>query len=108
MRGTREALADNLLALFPDESAHARERRAHSTLSCVGGCRTKAANTRALVTLECRDADFYRAGIVYRQLEPAWGRSADTATDLRCTCAMQATTRSWRRRSNSFGTWPCF
>jgi hypothetical protein len=48
-----------------------RERRAHSTLSCVGGCRTKAAITRALVTLECRDADFYRAGIVYRQLEPA-------------------------------------
>src|SRR6202020_552483 len=36
------------------------------------GCKAKQAIARALVTLECQDLEFYRAGIVYRQLEPAW------------------------------------
>jgi HEAT repeat protein len=52
------------------------------------GCKAKQAIARALVTLECQDLEFYRAGIVYRQLEPAWGRPTDTATDVRCSCAM--------------------
>ena len=34
MRTTREAMADNLAALFPDESQDARERRALETLRC--------------------------------------------------------------------------
>jgi HEAT repeat protein len=52
------------------------------------GCKAKQAIVRALVTLECQDRDFYRAGLTYRQLEPAWGRPTDTATDVRCSCAM--------------------
>ena len=52
------------------------------------GCRAKQAIARALVTLECRDLEFYRAGLLYRQPEPAWGRPTDTATDVRCSCAM--------------------
>jgi HEAT repeat protein len=52
------------------------------------GCKAKQAIARALVTLECQDLEFYRAGICYRQLEPAWGRPTDTATDVRCSCAM--------------------
>jgi HEAT repeat protein len=51
-------------------------------------CRAKSAIARALVTLEARDIGFYQAGIAYRQLEPVWGGRADTATDLRCSCAM--------------------
>ncbi len=51
-------------------------------------CKAKNAIARALVTLECRDIAFYQAGIRYRQLEPVWGGRADTATDLRCSCAM--------------------
>jgi HEAT repeat protein len=51
-------------------------------------CKAKNAIARALVTLEARDIGFYQAGIGYRQLEPVWGGRADTATDLRCSCAM--------------------
>lgn len=52
------------------------------------GCKAKQAIARALVALDCQDLGFYRAGIAYRQLEPAWGRPTDTATDVRCSCAM--------------------
>jgi HEAT repeat protein len=51
-------------------------------------CKAKAAIARALVTLEAQDIGFYQAGICYRQPEPVWGGRADTATDLRCSCAM--------------------
>ena len=51
-------------------------------------CKAKAAIARALVTLEAQDIAFYQAGICYRQLEPVWGGRADTAADLRCSCAM--------------------
>jgi HEAT repeat protein len=51
-------------------------------------CKAKSAIARALVALEARDIAFYQAGIGYRQLEPVWGGRADTATDLRCSCAM--------------------
>jgi len=51
-------------------------------------CKAKSAVARALVTLECRDIGFYQTGILYRQLEPVWGGRADTATDIRCSCAM--------------------
>lgn len=52
------------------------------------GCAAKQAIARALVQLECRELAFWRAGIRYRQLEPVWGGRADTAIDLRCSCAM--------------------
>ena len=51
-------------------------------------CKAKNAIARALVMLECRDIAFYQNGIAYRQLEPVWGGRADTATDVRCSCAM--------------------
>jgi HEAT repeat protein len=51
-------------------------------------CKAKQSVARALVTLECQDLAFWRAGILYRQLEPVWGGRADTATDVRCSCAM--------------------
>ena len=51
-------------------------------------CKAKSAIARALVMLEARDITFYQAGIGYRQLEPVWGGRADTATDLRCSCAL--------------------
>jgi HEAT repeat protein len=51
-------------------------------------CKAKSAVARALVSLECQDIAFYQRGILYRQLEPVWGGRADTATDLRCSCAM--------------------
>jgi HEAT repeat protein len=51
-------------------------------------CLAKKAIARALVALECRDVQFYLEGIRYVQLEPVWGGTADTAADVRCSCAM--------------------
>jgi HEAT repeat protein len=51
-------------------------------------CLAKQAIARALVSLDCQDATFFREGIRYVQLEPVWGGSADTAIDVRSTCAM--------------------
>ena len=51
-------------------------------------CFAKKALARALVALDCNDVDFLLAGIRYRQLEPVWGGTADTAVDVRASCAM--------------------
>jgi HEAT repeat protein len=52
------------------------------------GCRAKGAIARALVALDSQESEFFLAGISYRQLEPVWGGTVDTAVDLRCSCAM--------------------
>ena len=51
-------------------------------------CIAKGAIARALVNLGCDDVDFYLAGIRYTQPEPVWGAAADSATDVRCSCAL--------------------
>jgi HEAT repeat protein len=51
-------------------------------------CIAKGAIARALVSLGCEDVDFFVNGSRYKQLEPVWGGSADTAIDVRCSCAM--------------------
>jgi hypothetical protein len=52
------------------------------------GCIAKKAIVRALLGLDCNDASFYIAGLGYRQPEPVWGGTVDTAVDVRCSCAM--------------------
>lgn len=51
-------------------------------------CTAKGAIARALVALDSQDVTFYLAGIGYRQPEPVWGGTVDTAVDLRTSCAM--------------------
>ena len=51
-------------------------------------CIAKKAIARALVELECQNVDFFLSGIRYVQREPVWGGTADTAVDIRCSCAM--------------------
>jgi hypothetical protein len=51
-------------------------------------CIAKKAIVRALYDLDCNDVDFYLAAIRYRQMEPVWGGSVDTAIDVRCSAAM--------------------
>ena len=67
-------------------AAYARflERPAKLDPSCIA----KKAIARALVGLDCDDAAFYIAGLRYRQPEPVWGGTVDTAVDVRCSCAM--------------------
>lgn len=50
-------------------------------------CVAKRAISRALVDLDCNDAGFFLDGLTYRQMEPVWGGSVDTAIDVRCQCA---------------------
>ena len=51
-------------------------------------CFAKKALVRALVALDCNDVEFFLGGVRYRQLEPVWGGTADTAVDVRASCAM--------------------
>jgi hypothetical protein len=51
-------------------------------------CLAKKALARALVALDCGDVEFYLRGLRYRQLEPVWGGTTDTAADVRASCAM--------------------
>jgi hypothetical protein len=52
------------------------------------GCMGKKAIARALVALDCTDAEFFIRALEYRQPEPVWGGTVDTAVDVRCSCAM--------------------
>ena len=51
-------------------------------------CLAKRAIVRALYDLDCDDVDFFLTAMRYRQMEPVWGGSVDTATDLRNSAAM--------------------
>ena len=51
-------------------------------------CAAKKAIARAFVELDCDDADVYLEGLAYRQPEPVWGGTADTAAEVRSSCAM--------------------
>jgi hypothetical protein len=51
-------------------------------------CLAKKAIARALVGLECTDTALFVRGLQYRQPEPVWGGTVDTAVDVRCSCAM--------------------
>jgi len=49
-------------------------------------CWAKTALAKALVKLECRDADIFLRGLRHIQEEPVWGGQSDTAGGLRGTC----------------------
>jgi len=51
-------------------------------------CYAKKAVVRALVALDCEDIEFFLAGLRLEQREPVWGGTADTAADVRGTCAL--------------------
>jgi HEAT repeat protein len=51
-------------------------------------CAAKRAISRALYDLDYDDAAFFRNHLNYRQMEPVWGGSVDTAVEVRCTCAL--------------------
>jgi hypothetical protein len=49
-------------------------------------CWAKNALVKALVKLDCRDAEVYLRGLRHTQEEPVWGGQSDTAGALRGTC----------------------
>jgi hypothetical protein len=60
-------------------------------------CIAKQSLVRALVELDCSDVGFFLEGIRYKQLEPVWGGSADSAVEVRCACAMGLVTSGYWR-----------
>lgn len=50
---------------------------------CDKGCRAKLAIVEALLPLDFEEPEFWLAGMKYRQHEPVWNGSIDTATDIR-------------------------
>jgi len=62
------------------------------------GCEALTAIARALVSLDCDNADCFRKGIRHVQMEASWGPAVDVAVELRAVCAMGlANTRDPRK-----------
>lgn len=70
-------------------------------------CIAKGAIVRALVKLDCQDHEFFLAGMRYRQLEPTWGGSVDTALDLRNSSAMGLVGTSYDRAAVAIAELMC-
>lgn len=115
-RGAEELLADALadahfrLVAFAAEECRARlcyglqprlvdafrgfaDRPAAHDPQCIA----KSALARTLVALDYADVEFFLAGIRFRQLEPVWGGSQDTASDVRLNCAMGLAATAYAR-----------
>lgn len=60
-------------------------------------CRAKTSIVETLGTLEYRDSEFFLRHIGYRQLEPVWGGSVDTAAHLRGLCGYGLVQSDYRR-----------
>jgi hypothetical protein len=83
-RLVEESLHYDLVRALQDAYPRFLEKPAKTDPNCLA----KKAIARALVALDCLDSAFFSAGLQYRQPEPVWGGTADTAVDVRCACAM--------------------
>jgi hypothetical protein len=92
-----EVCAERLVYELEGELKSAFERFLVNPLDTDRQCRAKTAIARALVALDCLNADFFLAGMDYRQPVPLWGGTTDTAADLRATCAMGLVGTSYAR-----------
>jgi len=75
-----EALVPDLVAGF--------QRFLDKPVKSDPGCAAKVAIADALYRIGAAEIDLYLRGIHHVQLEPQWGAPADTAVDLRGTCAL--------------------
>jgi len=60
------------------------------------GCRAKTAIADALYRIGCRDEELLLQGIRHVQMEPVYGGSVDTATELRSVCALGLVRMNYR------------
>jgi HEAT repeat protein len=75
-----QELVPNLLAAF--------DRFMKDPLKTDPQCWAKIAIAKALVQMDHTTPDLLVRGVGYAQIEPSYGGSVDTATDLRATCAL--------------------
>ena len=80
--------AEHLLYELEENLRKAYQRFLKNPVKTDPNCIAKRALSRAVVDLDGKHLDFYLAGIQYKQLEPVWGGSVDTAADIRASCAM--------------------
>jgi hypothetical protein len=92
-----ELAGDRLLYDCESDLAAAYARFLDDPIKRDPHCTAKGAIARALVALDYPNADFYLAGIRYRQHEPVWGGTEDRAVDLRSTCAAGLAATSYPR-----------
>ena len=83
-RAAEDALLYELLPALKSSYSRLLDKPLKQDPSCFA----KKALARALVALDCNDVEFFLGGLRYRQLEPVWGGTADTAVDVRASCAM--------------------
>ena len=83
-----EICAERLLYGLENELKAAWRRLLKDAAKRDRQCTAKTAIARALVTLDSQDATFFIEGLGYRQYEPAYGGSVDTAADQRSACAL--------------------
>jgi hypothetical protein len=89
--------AEHALYALEDEQIAAYRRLLSDPIKRDPHCIAKGAIVRALVTLDCQDVDFFLAAMRYRQPEPVWGGTTDTATDVRVAAAMGLVGTSYHR-----------
>jgi HEAT repeat protein len=80
--------ADNLCYELIPELRDAYRRFLNDPLKNDKTCAAKRALARALYELDYDQPEFYRDGLRYRQQEPGWGGTTDTAVEIRGTCAL--------------------
>ena len=78
---------ENTLRELIPELVSAYHRFLNDGAECDKGCRAKLAIVEALLSLDFEDPDFWLTGMQYRQQEPVWNGSIDTASDIRGLCA---------------------
>jgi hypothetical protein len=83
-RAAEDALLYELIPALESAFARFLDKPLKSDPSCFA----KKALARALVALDASNVEFFSRGLRYRQLEPVWGGTADTAADVRASCAM--------------------
>jgi hypothetical protein len=86
-RGAEVAGDTGAQALVP-ELRDAYRRLMVNPLKSDPGCLGKTAIVRALVTLNCDEAEIYRAGVAFEQPDPVWGGQKDSAAELRGLCVL--------------------
>ena len=83
-RAAEDALLYELIPALESSFARFLDKPLKSDPSCLA----KKAIARALVALDASNVELFSNGLRYRQLEPVWGGTADTAADVRASCAM--------------------
>lgn len=80
--------AERLLYELEPQLIAAYRRRLDNVPKSDPSCFAKKAIAHALVELDSTDETFLLEGLAYRQPEPVWGGTKDTAADVRASCAV--------------------